>query len=210
MSVYFAIYFEDKNPIGKYPEYGFWFNYFVYEMPEYLVPKLNLQNIRIVSLTEEVASAWKFAGIVGDSIKVRDNTLPDKQIPKELREAYKPGKDKYYLTEKDFENATKFMKAIMMDMAHRGFEQAWNLTKPAWSKLYKGLPEAEPLYLEYLEHQKSYGKMLFDFQTKIENCSTVDECGEVLVKLSKSLNPQNYVAPIYGEENVQHTPKSET
>jgi hypothetical protein len=52
-----------------------------------------------------------------------------------------------------------------------------------------------------------------NFQTKIENCSTVDECREVLVSLSKSLNPENYVAPIspvYGEEDVQHTPKSET
>lgn len=99
----------DINPVQRY---GTWLHYIV----GYLAPEaenyVDYRKFDATVISEDVANAWKYAGLSRDFINVRPDTLQSEQIFAESEE--KPDeKVKYYLTEEDLENTKQFMKTVL-------------------------------------------------------------------------------------------------
>ncbi len=212
MGTFIAVHLDDRYKLGNYPDSGFWSNYFIYDIPEDLLPRLSLSGIPLLKLPEDVAMCWKFAGAKTDSVKIRKGA--DSLALKQLGED-NPGllehndrKYRYILTEQDIINTVAFMKAIIKQELHRAYDQKWEVERPRVSKLYLELAKTDSLLLQndYIFYNlKSYKNSLEEMcdriatlEKKIDSCNTIPECDAVFVEVALDINPTNY--PIIEQE----------
>ena len=111
--IYFLFNPEDNAPYIK--EVGVWGNVCVGAIDEVLLSYIKLPTS--ISVSEEIAYAWKFAGKYKGEISVRENTNSYDQLDPSLLEPHKD-KFKYTLSEKDKENGFLFHKAVMLSLIH--------------------------------------------------------------------------------------------
>lgn len=72
---------------------------------------------------ENVALAWKFAANYSGYVSVRVNTLANDQLSIVSSDEPSSVKKKYYLTDEDRENGTKFMKVILRKMLDEVYDK---------------------------------------------------------------------------------------
>lgn len=72
---------------------------------------------------ENVALAWKFAGNYSGYVSVRVNTLMNDQLDIVSSDEPSHVKKKYYLTNEDRENGTKFMKIVLRKMLDEVYDK---------------------------------------------------------------------------------------
>ena len=106
--IYFLFNPEDNAPYIK--EVGVWGNVCVGAIDEVLLSYIKLPTS--ISVSEEIAYAWKFAGKYKGEISVRENTNSYDQLDPSLLEPHKD-KFKYTLSDLDKKNGCLFHKAIM-------------------------------------------------------------------------------------------------
>lgn len=212
MGIFIAVHLDDRYKLGNYPESGFWSNYFIYDIPEDLLPRLSLSGIPLLKLPEDVAMCWKFAGAKTDTVKIRKG--PDSLMLKQLGEDH-PGllehndrKYKYILTDQDVLNTVSFMKSIIRHELHRAYEQRWEVERPRVSKLYLDLSATDSVLLQndhVFYSVKTYKNKLEELcakmatlEKKIDACETIAECDSVFIEVALDINPTNY--PIIEQE----------
>lgn len=206
--MFIAVHHEDKSAIGNWPEYGEWMNWYLYDLPNDLVPRLNLLGIQTVVFEDSaVAAAWKFALIKRDHIKVHPDfggvVIEQLGADNPRIMPYKPNKAKYMLTEADFANGVKFAKEIIKAIAYRGYQQMWELQTsalPLWHAAHS--TESHSLKLELVNK-------LLEIESKLEAATTQPEVDGILYELVVDLNPTGYPV-IDGESDVQRSTQPET
>lgn len=197
--MYLAVYLEDRGELAKFEAIGSWFNYFVYDISEDLVPRLDLLNHRpIVIPSKDIAYAWKFAGVTRGLIKPRKTVNEIRAQLVEVGASFEPYselKDLYRITEEDEANALTFMRLILTDMVHRGFERQWYLEKPQISKHYLEVP-IDTLPSEVGKRVEEYRFKLADLVARmyareqtVTAAASIAEANEVLYQLTVELNP---------------------
>lgn len=212
MGTFIAVHLDDRHRLANYPNSGFWANYFIYDIPEDLLPRLNLVSIPLLKMSEDIAMCWKFAGAKTDTVKVRKG--PDSLSLKQLGED-NPGllehndlKYKYVLTEQDVLNTVAFMKAIIKQELHRAYDQRWEVERPRVSKLFLDLAKTDSHLLQndYISQSIAlYNNKLEDMcariatlEKKIDACKTIAECDSAFLEVALDINPTNY--PIIEQE----------
>jgi len=110
--MYFLTKIDDLKPIGPMSQYGYWLYYQVVYVDPENERYVDLSKINTKIIDEDVAKAWRFAGVIKDYVSVRKNTDLYEQLFLSSKE---PSDDKeyYYLTDEDKENGLKFMKAVL-------------------------------------------------------------------------------------------------
>ena len=114
---------ESKTDLELAPiqRYGYWIHHTVGYLPSEAESRTDIAKYNAMIIPENVAKAWKFAGISRDYISVKPNTF-EKQIFAESMEPLSE-KIKYYLTEDDIANTVLFMKAVMTKMLHMHYNR---------------------------------------------------------------------------------------
>jgi hypothetical protein len=107
------------NPIQRY---GTWLHYIVGYLPPEAEDYVDYRRFDATVISEDVANAWKYAGLARDFINIRPETLQSNQIFAESEE--KPDeKIKYYLTDKDFKNTIEFMKTVLKKILYTHYNK---------------------------------------------------------------------------------------
>lgn len=109
---------QELAPIQRY---GHWLHHTIGYLPPEAESRTDITKYNGMVISENVAKAWKFAGISRDYINVKPNTF-EKQIFAESMEPLTE-KVKYYLTEEDIANTILFMKAVMTKMLHMHYNR---------------------------------------------------------------------------------------
>lgn len=109
---------QELSPIQRY---GHWLHHTVGYLPPEAESRTDLTKYNAMVVSEDIAKAWKFAGISRDFINVKPNTF-EKQIFAESMEPLTE-KVKYYLTEEDIANTILFMKAVMTKMLYMHYNR---------------------------------------------------------------------------------------
>jgi hypothetical protein len=193
---YIAIHFEDKNALGNIPPIGWWnTNYYIYEVEDHVISRLDLLKVRVVSMSQKVAYGWNFCTAQRDHIKVREsNLLVIEQIGgKEKLELYKPEYYKYYLTEDDIANGVAFGKIMLKEHLYRNYKNIWSYTKENYSDIYSEyftyvygtddkelISQTENKFPKQIEDYKKYYKnlsVLVEDMAILEN--TIDSIGSI-------------------------------
>lgn len=131
---YIAVHFEDKVYMGSLKEIGSWYDYYVYEVEDHVLSRIDLVRTRPVMLpSKDVAMGWLFATAQTDAIKINHGTFiadylaeigSDRIVP------HTKERIKYTLNEKDVLNGIKFAKLILHEKVDRAYENMWIYTKP--------------------------------------------------------------------------------
>jgi hypothetical protein len=122
--IYFLYNAEDNAPYIK--EVGVWGNVLVGAIDENFLLYLNMPTS--ITVSKEVAYAWKFAGKYKGEISVRENTNSYDQLDISLLEPHKD-KFKYTLSEKDKENACLFHKAVMYFLLNKYYDNKFLISE---------------------------------------------------------------------------------
>lgn len=109
---------QELSPIQRY---GHWLHHVVGYLPPEAESRTDLTKYNAMVVSEDVAKAWKFAGISRDFINIKPNTF-EKQVFAESMEPLTE-KVRYYLTEEDIANTVLFMKAVMTKMLHMHYNR---------------------------------------------------------------------------------------
>jgi hypothetical protein len=120
-SVYLILESKTDQELAPIQRYGHWLHHTVGYLPPEAESRTDLTKYNGMVVPENVAKAWKFAGISRDYISVKPNTF-EKQIFAESMEPLSE-KIKYYLTEDDIANTVLFMKAVMTKMLHMHYNR---------------------------------------------------------------------------------------
>lgn len=109
---------QELSPIQRY---GHWLHHTVGYLPPEAESRTDLTKYNAMVVSEDVAKAWKFAGISREFINIKPNTF-EKQVFSESMEPLTE-KVRYYLTEEDIANTVLFMKAVMTKMLHMHYNR---------------------------------------------------------------------------------------
>ena len=223
---YVAVHFEDKQYMGNLKEIGFWENYYVYEIEDHVISRVDLTRMRIVTLpSKEVAMGWLFASAQTDAVKVSDRgglsdyvrSLDGSYIP------YTKERIKYTITEKDTQNGVAFAKAILHEKADRDFENMWSYIKPQpyspilaeYAARNKTLKSDDPIVAHvsnaHAQYETEFSKLaneLYDTHVMIEQMSDVQDVFAVLLYHFKQINDLPTELKDKETDNVQRTVKS--
>lgn len=212
--VYLAAHIDDRGPLVALPHYGFWNNYFVYEVASDLLPRLELRRHHVVVVPVDVVGGWKFAGILRDHIKVHPETGGQalEQIGRDNPNIvkYKPNKDKYMLQPEDHRLGLEFGKLIARADAARRYEQHWNVHRPLVSTVYLESDDSALHPDVVLQKQLYYAELhevaarLRRVEQLIDSANDASELLHALLELELDTNPDNHVR-VTGETDVQHT-----
>lgn len=110
--MYFITKIDDLKPVGPMSQYGYWLYYQVVYVDPENERFVDLSKINVKVIDEDVAKAWRFAGVVKDYVSVRKNTDLYEQLFLSSKEQ-SDEKEYYYLTDLDKENGLKFVKAVL-------------------------------------------------------------------------------------------------
>jgi DNA-directed RNA polymerase beta' subunit len=199
---YIAIHLNDRHRLGNYPEIGFWMNYFVYEIPNHLLPRLDLDGVSCIKMKKDVAMSWKFANSERDHIKVMkgEDSVALKQLGYDNPnlEEHNEYKYKYFLTEEDYKNTTTFVKLVAAEELRKGFNRIWELEKPRVPEIYLELDRFDLLtdkeisdrLLEYKKNLLSYYEMYRSVETYISNASSIREAVSAMTLVTETINPE--------------------
>ncbi len=163
---YMAVHFEDKTHMGSLKEIGFWEHYYVYEIEDHVLSRVDLLRVRPVMFpSKHVAMGWLFATAQTDAIKVHPGTDAGDyltEIGNDRVVPYTKGRIKYTLNEQDVQNGAEFAKLVLHEKVDRDYENMWIYTKPQ---------PFSPLLSDYVTHIRAAGlpvepelQRLFDAQ----------------------------------------------
>lgn len=102
--------------------YGYWLSYVVGYLPPEAETRTDISKYNATIVSEEVANAWKYAGLSRTFINVRPGTDQANQIFAESTESIED-KVKYHLTEQDFNNTVLFMKAVLTKILYSHYNR---------------------------------------------------------------------------------------
>lgn len=131
---YLAVHFEDKSLLGNLKEIGFWENYYVYEIEDHVISRIDLLKIRPVMFpSKSIAMGWLFATAQTDAVKVHPGTHVGDYVTEIGSDRVVPhtkGRIKYTLNEQDVLNGAKFAKLVLHEKVDRDYENMWIYTRP--------------------------------------------------------------------------------
>lgn len=210
MHYYIGVHLEDRSCIGNHKEIGFWQNYFVYEIEDHVISRLDLAQRRVVVFpSKDVAMGWLFANPNRDAITVRpanneyvlDYLGRENLVPKTLE------KYKYFITPTDADNGLLFAKLVLREKVNRDYETMWSYIKsyghsPLLSEyLFRArlagggssfLSDLDPALLalddEYFHCLKVLGKELLDEHRKIDALSCANDVNKYLAYMHDRIN----------------------
>lgn len=208
---YIALHFEDKSAVGNIQPIGWWNNsYYVYEIEDHVISRLDFLKSRVVSMSKEVAYGWNFALAQRDHIKVREsNTLVIEQLGgKEKLELYKPEYYKYYLTETDIANGIAFAKLMLKEELNRAYKNIWKYTNQVHSDIYNEyfsyvygtdnkefILSTETKFSKQTNNYKQYYKNLeilvedmSSLENKIDSIGSIPDVHRVLYEITIHIN----------------------
>lgn len=223
---YLAVHFEDKSYLGNLTQVGFWEHYYIYEIEDHVLSRVDLLRTRpVVFPSKEVAMGWLFATAQRDSIKIPDRggvadyvkTLAGNYMP------YTKERIKYELTEDDVQAGITFAKLILHEKVDRDFENMWKYVKPQ---------PYSPLLAEYITHVrlaadvdpalshliashdkynvalKTVADALYDTHVMIEQMADIPDVHAVLLHHFNQINDLPKTLTDKETDNVQRTVKS--
>jgi hypothetical protein len=228
---YIAVHLEDKNYLGNLQEIGYWENFFIYEVEDHLISRLNLLNIRVVNLSKEVAYGYKFANPQTERISLTNSgymyeQLKDRDLEPNPR---KPGKYKYYLTEEDFRVGILFAKEILREKVYREYKNLWTYTKDNYSEFYKEYlnnvyktyndedvksvekkyPTIVSMHKEYQSKLEEFVRYMYEAEQVVESIKTSADVHGALLYLYNAINSlQETLSNDRETRYVQRTSKS--
>ena len=131
---YMAVHFEDKTYMGNLREIGSWYDYYVYEIEDHVLSRVDLVRTRPVMLpSKDIAMGWLFATAQTDAIKINHGTFVADYLAEIGSDRIVPHtkeRIKYTLSEQDVLNGIKFAKLILHEKVDRAYENMWLYTKP--------------------------------------------------------------------------------
>lgn len=202
MNTYIVVHLDNKARMGGYPYVGYWMNYFVYEIPNHTVPRMDIQDMSCIKMPYEIAMCWKFANSVKDHIKVMkgEDSLMLEQLGEDNPnlEEHNEYKYKYFLTQEDYENTTKFIQMIAMEELRRGYNIIWELEKPRVPDIYVELYKMNKFVsqnisdrmLQYEDKLYRYAKEYEEVEKIVMGSSTIAEAFDALTVVTKTVNPE--------------------
>lgn len=202
---YLAVHFEEKSCFGNLPEIGFWENYYVYEIEDHVLSRLDLLKSRpVIFPSKEVAMGWLFATAQTDSIKITDRggtseylkTLSGKWIP------YTKDRIKYEITNADISAGILFAKLVLHEKVDRDFANMWKYVKPQphsdfiasyanSTRVADSDPALAHLIASYKEHDAVLKKIvdaICDSHVMVEQMSDIPDVHAALLFHFKQIN----------------------
>jgi len=223
---YVAVHFEDKQYMGNLKEIGFWENYFVYEIEDHVLSRVDLTRVRLVTFPSiDVAMGWLFASAQTSVVKVSDRggisdyvrSLGGSYIP------YTKERIKYTMTDADIENGVAFAKAVLHEKADRDFENMWSYIKPQpyssilaqYAVQHKDVESDDAIvrhvataHAQYDAEFSVLANVLYDTHVMIEQMSSILDVHAVLLHHFKQINDLPTELKDKETNNVQRTAKS--
>lgn len=136
-NVYFALHLDDKHVMGNIPDIGQWQNFYVYDVDDQILFRLNLANVQPVFLpSKEVAMGWKFAAEIRDYMRVGEGGVMANQLGEENLHPHKPGKFTYYLNDTDRSLGVEFARIILRTKLYREYGVVLTSLQSKYSKIY--------------------------------------------------------------------------
>jgi xylose isomerase len=210
--------------MGNLTEIGFWENYFVYEVEDHVMSRLDLVRTRPVMLpSKDVAMGWLFALAQTDSVKVSNRGgiceyvqgLSGGYIP------YTKERIKYTITEKDIENGVNFAKLVLHEKVDRDFENMWLYMKPQphsplLAQYARDYAESTDPLREYIskrhaQHDAKFAILanaLFDTHVMIDQMAERTDVHALIVHHFNQVNDLPKMLKDTKTDNVQRTAKS--
>jgi len=225
---YMAVHFEDKAYMGSLKEIGFWEHYYVYEIEDHVLSRVDLLRVRPVMFpSKHVAMGWLFATAQTDAVKVHPDTYASEhlaEIDSTRMVPHTKGRVKYTLNEQDVQNGAEFAKLVLHEKVDRDYENMWIYTKPqSFSRLLSdyvtyvkasGLPADPQLQRLYDAQDYQYAAMkkvvdaLYDTHVMIEQIDGSPAANAVLLHHFNQINNLPTILRDAETNNVQRTVKS--
>lgn len=223
---YLAVHFEDKQYMGNLKEIGFWESYFVYEIEDHVLSRVDLIRVRpVIFPSYEVAMGWLFASTQTPTVKVMEHggiseyvrSLDGEWVP------YTKGRIKYTMTEKDIANGVAFAKIVLHEKVDRDFENMWKYIKPQpyspllaeyitqlriSGKADKSLAHLTQSHDTYDAQLQNISMALYDTHVMIDRMETIPDVFAVLLYHFKQINDLPTTLKDKETDNVQRTVKS--
>ncbi len=223
-----AVYLEDKACLGSLKEIGFWENYFIYEIEDHVLSRIDLLRVRPVMFpSKHVAMGWLFATAQTDAVKVHPGTYVSDyliEIGNDRIVPHTKGRIKYTLNEQDVQNGAEFAKLVLHEKVDRDYENLWIYTKPQpFSRLLSdyvtyvraaGLPADPQLQRLYDAQDSQHAAMkkvvdaLYDTHVMIEQIDGSPAANAVLLHHFNQINSLPTLLKDAETNDVQRTTKS--